>query len=145
MLKGEVRIRRAVTQKVPAGDAAWTEARRWFLKANRLALENPLPIALYYYSFRAAGVPASNGAVSGMLLAAKTAPQDTALQLAAASELVRQKRNDEGIALLRRITASSHDEKAAAALSPVIGDIGKADPERLAKQLEAVSEALRRD
>lgn len=85
--KGRVLMRRAIA----ANDAAMaTEARSWFLKANRANPEHALPFQLYYDSFGAMGEQAPKDAVEGLLHATVLVPQDPSLRVRSAMELLRE-------------------------------------------------------
>jgi len=75
--------------RVSHSAADWETARSWFLKANRLDTNHPLPIELYYDSFVAAGQVPPTDAVTGLYRAVELMPQDTSLRARAAMELIR--------------------------------------------------------
>ncbi len=81
---------RIAAQRARAGDqGSWALSRRWFLKANKLDPNDPLPFVLYYDSFRASGEVAPEGAVGGLYRAVVLMPQDLDLRARAAIELIR--------------------------------------------------------
>jgi tetratricopeptide (TPR) repeat protein len=76
--KGRVYAKRAKKEAKPE---LWKEARRWFVKANKLNPDHALPFVLYYDSFIASGVPAPEAAMTGLLRAIVLVPQDASLNM----------------------------------------------------------------
>lgn len=85
--KGRVTLRRAMAAKE---DALAKQARGWFLRANKIEPNHPLPFALYYDSFGAMGERAPKDAVNGLYRAIALVPQDNGLRTRAALELLRE-------------------------------------------------------
>ncbi len=85
--KGRIAAQRALASDEPTG--YWDEARRWFLKANKLEPNNPLPFVLFYDSFIAENGEATEGAIGGLYRAIKLMPQDLSLRARAAVELIK--------------------------------------------------------
>lgn len=69
-------------------DAHWRDARRWFLSANKLDPDNPLPLALFYQSFARAGQVPSKNSEDGVLAAYDLAPFSDGLRMTAATILL---------------------------------------------------------
>jgi tetratricopeptide (TPR) repeat protein len=84
--KGRVAAQRA-KQTRSASD--WQLARSWFLKANAVNPDHPLPFELYYDSFIVAGQVPPEDAIDGIYRAVEVMPQDTSLRARAAVELIR--------------------------------------------------------
>jgi tetratricopeptide (TPR) repeat protein len=84
--KGRVAAQRA---RKSQSAADWQVARNWFLKANQVDPNHPLPFELYYDSFSAAGETPPADAVSGLFRATVVMPQDSGLRARAAAELIR--------------------------------------------------------
>jgi len=84
--KGRVAAQKALTSKDPND---WKSARALFLRANRVDPNDPYPFTLYYDSFAAAGVAASENAVAGLFRAVMVMPQDLDLRVRAAIALLR--------------------------------------------------------
>src|SRR5690606_24058713 len=85
--KGRVAMQRALAAQEPA---LAKEARRWFLKANRVDPDHALPFMLYYDSFGAMGQTPPSDAVTGLYRAVTLVPQDTTLRIRAAVALLRE-------------------------------------------------------
>ena len=84
--KGRVAAQRARQSHSPAD---WQAARSWFLKANRIDTNHPLPFELYYDSFVAEGMVPPADAVTGLYRAVELMPQDGSLRARAAIEMIR--------------------------------------------------------
>jgi tetratricopeptide (TPR) repeat protein len=84
--KGRVAAQRARTSHSAAD---WQAARSWFLKANAVDTNHPLPFELYYDSFVAQGQVPPADAVTGLDRAMVLMPQDPSLRARAAVELIR--------------------------------------------------------
>ena len=82
---------RLAAQRAMAGDkgATWQDARNWFLRANRVDPNHPLPFELYYDSFVAAGETPPKDAVNGIYRAEVLMPQDLELRARVGVELIR--------------------------------------------------------
>jgi tetratricopeptide (TPR) repeat protein len=76
--KGRVAAKQAEKSKSADG---WKEARRWFLKANKVDPEHPLPFVLFYDTFGAEGKPVPDSALNGLLRATVLAPQDPSVNM----------------------------------------------------------------
>jgi tetratricopeptide (TPR) repeat protein len=83
------RVAMARARTGPSGNAAaWREVRRRIALANRADPNDPEPLILYYQSFSAQGVAPTRNAVEGLLQAFELAPQDRALRLMVARQLL---------------------------------------------------------
>lgn len=80
--KARVHLRRAATAK-PSDPALWRDARRWVVKANRIAPDYALPLVLFYSSYAQSGDTPSPNAVTGLLRAVQLAPQDDGVRMLA--------------------------------------------------------------
>jgi tetratricopeptide (TPR) repeat protein len=76
--KGRVAAKQA--EKTKSAES-WKEARRWFLKANKVDSDHPLPFVLYYDTFLAEGKPVPDSALTGLLRATVLAPQDPTVNI----------------------------------------------------------------
>jgi tetratricopeptide (TPR) repeat protein len=120
LYKGRVGMRRAVE----ASDQAMAkEARSWILRANKLDPDYALPFRVYYDSFWALGQTPPKGAVDGLLNATVLVPQDPALRIRGAIELLRE----------------GNPRQARSLLAPaafVAEEIGENDPLKLMREME---------
>lgn len=87
LYKGMAQQAVLVRDKVTDQDR-WTNARRWFLNANKVDTENPEPLIQFYDSFVAQRVKPTTNAANGLLYAYALAPYDPALRLQAAGILI---------------------------------------------------------
>jgi tetratricopeptide (TPR) repeat protein len=86
VFKGRIAAQAAMKSQ---SDADWKTARAWFLKANRVNPDHPLPFVLFYDSFTAAGQVPPESAVTGLYRAVMLVPQDLDLRSRAAIALIR--------------------------------------------------------
>lgn len=68
----------------------FSQARTWFVKANKADKEDPEPLYLYYRSFRDAGQAAPASAIEALKYAAVLAPRDFGLQVRLTREYLLQ-------------------------------------------------------
>lgn len=116
-------------------DSKWSEARKWFLAANRADPNFPLAFQLYYESFLANGAKAPDSAVTGMRRAVVLAPADLNLRAQLAVELVRRGELKDAERVLRAVAYNPHakaDNKFAKLLHSIESD---ATSEKLASEL----------
>lgn len=88
IFKGRAIMERAVAKKLPA--AAWEEARRWFMAANKVDTEDPEPLMLFHESYVKQGFTPSPNAVAALHYALALAPQDQDLRLQSAVQHLRE-------------------------------------------------------
>ena len=59
----------------------WSEARRWFIRANRAQPDYALPLVLYFDSYVRAGQTPSQSATNGLLRALMLVPNDPTIRI----------------------------------------------------------------
>ncbi len=82
LYKGMALAATARTAKKTDG-ATWTAVRRWFLAANKIDAEDPLPLTLFYNSFVDADQAPTKNANAALLYAYALAPYDLGLRMQA--------------------------------------------------------------
>jgi len=87
ILKGRAIMERASAKKLPA--AAWDDARRWFMAANKIDTEDPEPLMLFHQSYEKQGIAPTGNAVEALHYALALAPQDQTLRLQSALQHLR--------------------------------------------------------
>ncbi|MBU3079173.1 tetratricopeptide repeat protein [Sphingomonas quercus] len=87
--KGLISLRSAAMAR-KKDPAVWSEARGWFVKANRLEPDAAPPLLYYYQSYVAQGLAPTRNAVTGLERAFEVAPQAMELRIL----LARQSLND---------------------------------------------------
>ncbi len=92
--------------------AAEREARTLAVKANRLMNDDPEALLLFYLSFQHEASGPSQNAVAGLERAYEILPQREQTAVLLAHELVRAKRLDEAIRVLRPVAFSPHEGRA---------------------------------
>ena len=81
----------AAAQLAKKTDAAtWNAVRRWYLAANKVDAEDPLPLTLFYESFGDAGQAPTKNADAGLLYAYALAPYDLGLRMQAGRVYMQQ-------------------------------------------------------
>ncbi len=121
MYEGRVRVRRA--EQAHSTDAkVWTEARSWFVKANRAQPDDAAPLYLFYRSFLIQGVRPTANAVTGLERAFDLAPQDGDLRFLLARQYLIDHRLKEARVILAPLAFDPHaaPDNAAAAIVALI-------------------------
>jgi Flp pilus assembly protein TadD len=110
LYKGLALVGRATAAK---GDerAAWREARRWFVKANRQENDSAEPLFLFYESFRRAGETPSPAAVTGLLAAFDRSPHDPSVRVLVVRQLLLQGDMKEARATIAPLAFDPHAGK----------------------------------
>lgn len=91
--KGRIHARRAARAK--AAPQVWTEARSWYLRANRLQNDAALPLYLFYCSFLAEHVRPTANAAAALERAFTLVPQDDTVRLLLARQMLEDNRLSE--------------------------------------------------
>jgi hypothetical protein len=87
--------------------AAWTAARQLFIRANRVAENDPLVLEAYYDSFVAQGVRPPDGAQNALYSAMELAPSDPELRYKVALDFEQRDMIREAIAIIRPLAYST--------------------------------------
>jgi hypothetical protein len=88
--------------------ADWNQVRGWFLKANRIDSEDPLPLELYWTTFVDAGQAPPNDAVDGLLYAVDLAPRDEQLRMDAVGQLLAQHKLQDAAIMFAPVAYAPH-------------------------------------
>lgn len=100
--------RRAGKLDAEARLAKAAEARRLAVKANRLDLDDPLPLLAFYESYRLSGQKPTPQAILGLEQAVATYPLDMTFRQVLVDQMAADGRYVEAIALLQRIANATH-------------------------------------
>lgn len=100
--------RRAGKLDGAARPAQAAEARRLATRANRLDVEDPLPLVAFYESYRLAGEKPTPQAILGLEKAVATYPLDMNIRQRLVDQMAADGRYAEAIALLQRIANATH-------------------------------------
>lgn len=92
----------------PERAAKAAEARQLAVRANRLDIDDPLPLVAFYQSYRATGQKVPPKAVEGLMQAVSTLPGNTSLRQLLVDQLASDSRFAEAIAWLMPIANSPH-------------------------------------
>lgn len=87
IFRGQALMGQAIADK-SSDPAAWKEVRRWYIAASRIDRDDPAPLLYFYRSFAAAGEPVSGNAALALTEAARLAPQDIAIQMMLARQMM---------------------------------------------------------
>lgn len=93
------------------GDAAWKAARSLIVKANRAAPDDPFPLALYYQSFGAQGIPPPQIAINGLRRAVELAPQVAEIRLQLGDAMIQVGRPDDARRAVAPLLNDPHSEE----------------------------------
>jgi hypothetical protein len=137
--KGRIALQRAIDRKAAPGDKGWAEARAWFLKANKVDAEHPLPLLLFYRTYAEAHVAPTQNAMNALVAAALKAPQDDSARITAAIALLHEKRAAEAKLMLRPVAYSPHGEGD----SPIAAIYARIDSDPPAALSEELSRTMR--
>lgn len=129
LIQARVALRRAVG----AGDAAAKrrfarDARRLSLAANRIDADHPVPLLLFYQSFVAANEQPTANAVQGLTSAHLLAPEDSALRLLLAEQMIADAKPKEARILLTPVAFDTHGGKQTEAAQALLAKLTTAKP-----------------
>lgn len=106
--------------------AAWVDARKAIVAANRLDPDDPQSLVLYYRSFLEAGEAAPEIAKAGLIQAQALAPGDHGLTMNTAMMYLRDGKFDKGTTMLASLTSDAHGGELGRAAAKLIDDIAAA-------------------
>ena len=98
----------ALDESDSADEESWRAARRWIVRANHQAPDDPLILQQYFLSFVRQGVVPTESAAVGMLRAFELVPQDFRLRVQLAEWMVTRRRHGEAMTLLTPVAFSAH-------------------------------------
>lgn len=107
VLKGRAIIDRAVDAEGGQG-AAFSEARRLFVAANKIDPEDPEPLMEFYKAYLREGVMPTANALAALHYASNLAPQDLGLRMNSAAAYLSENKLKEARATLTPIAYSPH-------------------------------------
>ena len=142
------RARMALAEAANSTDPqVWKEVRRWFVAANKVEPNNPVPLILFYSSFEAAGAKPTANATSGLIQAYALAPQDRSLRMMAARQYLIDGKSAEARRALAPIAFDPHSGEMGAFAAAVVAKLDSEGPkaalaasETLSKETETASE-----
>lgn len=111
----------AIARQAETDDAAtWTAVRRWFLNANRIEPDHPMPLQLFFQSFIEQGITPTENAQMALLRAQELAPHDMGLKMQAARVALQRDQVDRARSLLRPVAYQPHNGGMAAFATRVL-------------------------
>lgn len=120
-----------------ADAARWQAVRRWYIAANKLDVEDPQPLILYYRSFKAAKQIPTKSADTGLLYAYALAPYDEELRLEAARIYLQQGNADAARDAMQPVAYSPHAGAAATQVLATLTILNKDGPSAALAALDA--------
>jgi tetratricopeptide (TPR) repeat protein len=136
--KGRIKMVQAIEGK---GDAAtWREVRKWFLAANKVEVDDPEPLALFYQSFLAAGVKPTPNATLALEQALGLVPQDPSLRWMLARQKLQDGKADEARFALAPVAFDPHGGPQAKAASTILEKLASGGPKAALEALEAMGQ-----
>ena len=114
----------------------WVDARRWFIKANRLNPDYALPLMLYYDTFMEAGQQPPKAATDGLYRAVVLAAQDEALRRRVAYALIRSGDLKTARTVLAPVGFSAHGSSTNGALAVIKKIDSGADAQSVAAEAD---------
>lgn len=116
------------------------QARRTFVAANKLDVEDPLPLIDYYRSYVVQGVPATANAIAGYHYASDLAPQDASIRMNSAMIRIGQGELAEARRTLAPIAFDPHGRSFATIARSVIDQIDRGrKSQEILKSLEGTA------
>jgi tetratricopeptide (TPR) repeat protein len=104
--KGYALTRRVKTATLP--NTAWKDVRSWWVKANKVENDHPIPLVQYYLSFVDQGERPSTAAVDGLEWAMQLAPFDGSLRWLVAAQMINDDRYADAATALAPLAYSPH-------------------------------------
>ena len=106
---------------------AFSAARQWFIRANKLDPEDPEPLMRFYMSFPFAGERPTANAIAALHYASNLAPQDLGLRLNSALQYLRDGNVKEARLTLAPIAYNPHGRETASMARKMIEKIDAGD------------------
>lgn len=131
----------AKAEKAAPAQADWKSIRAWFLKANKLDPENPIPLVKFYESFAQEGIGPTANAAEGLLYALALAPHDNDVRKLVVRELVAQKRATDAAKALRPLAYAPHGGKSVERAQAILEKLESNDLTGATKAIEEAEKA----
>jgi tetratricopeptide (TPR) repeat protein len=104
--KGYALTRKVKDAKLPY--AAWKDVRSWWVKANKVENDHPIPLVQYYLSFVEPGEKPTKAAIEGLVWAMQLAPFDSSVRWLVANQMILDDRYAEAANVLAPLAYSPH-------------------------------------
>ena len=127
VFKGQAMVERARGLEGDQRHALFAEARRLFIAANKLDLEDPEPLMRYFFSYGSEGVRPTDNAIAALHYASNLAPQDLGLRMSSAVAYLNERKLKEARSTLVPVAYSPHAGKVAEAARAMIAKIDVGD------------------
>jgi hypothetical protein len=127
VLKGRAIENRALALDPAQRSALFAQARKIFIAANKLDLEDPEPLMNYYRAYLEEGVRPTDNAIAALHYASNLAPQDLGLRMNSAVAYLNERKLKEARATLIPVAYSPHAARMAEAARAMIARIDAGD------------------
>ena len=104
--KGYALTRKVQDAKLPY--SAWKDVRSWWVKANKIENDHPIPLVQYYLGFVRPGEKPTKAAVEGLVWAMQLAPFDASVRWLVANQMILDDRYAEAANVLAPLAYSPH-------------------------------------
>ena len=104
--KGYALTRKVQNAKLPY--SAWKDVRSWWVKANKVENDHPIPLVQYYLSFVEPGEKPTKASVDGLEWAMQLAPFDTWVRWLVANQMILDDRYADAAQVLAPLAYSPH-------------------------------------
>jgi hypothetical protein len=127
VLKGRAIADRAKTLEPAKRHELFAQARKIFIAANKLDLEDPEPLMNYYHAFVLEGVRPTDNAIDALHYASNLAPQDLGLRMNSAVAYLNERKLKEARSTLVPVAYSPHGGAITEAAREMIARIDAGD------------------
>ena len=104
--KGYALTRKVKDAKLPY--SAWKDVRSWWVKANKVENDHPIPLVQYYLSFVEPGETPTRSAIDGLEWAMQLAPFDSSVRWLVANQMIHDDRYADAAQVLAPLAYSPH-------------------------------------
>ncbi len=135
----------ALAEAAKSSDPAqWQAVRRWYIAANKIDLEDPQPLILYYSSFKPAKQTPTKSAEAGLLYAYALAPYDLGLRMEAARIYLKQGKSAEAREAMQSVAYSPHAGDAGEKVRKILSVLEKDGSAPALKVLDSQNEEAKK-
>jgi hypothetical protein len=109
VFKGRAIMARAKDATGAAKSDAFSDARSWFIRANKVDKEDPEPLAYYYRSYKDQGIEPTANAARAIHYASNLMPQDGSVRMLSVLQFARDGQTEEAREALVPLAYSGHN------------------------------------
>lgn len=116
--------------------AQWQEVQKRIAAANRIDPDDPEPLVAFFQSFNAAGIRPTRNAIDGLLDAQALAPEDPAVRIEAARQLLIAGNAKQAFSMLSPVAADTHSGNLGSRVAQVLATIQSGTPQEALARLD---------